>query len=63
MTVHVNQDVFKLNGTDQLLVYVDVLMLCGSTRDMKKITDFSSRLRNRSTWSCLEIRMQDEVTV
>jgi len=62
----------KLNGTHQLLVYGDdVNMLGGSVHTVKENTQalvFASKetglgvnIDKQSTWSCLEIRMQDEV--
>jgi len=72
--VQVNQDGWKLNGTRQLLVYVDdVNILGGSARAIKenavswvvaskesglKVNTDKSKCR-----SCPEIRRQDEVTV
>ena len=65
----------KLNGTHQLLVYADdVNMFGGSVHTLKEnaeaLTVASKEiglnvkvLIKLSTWSFLEIRMQDEVTV
>ena len=64
----------KLNGTHQLLVYADdVNILGGSVHTIKenaealvvasKETGLEANLIKLSTWSCLEIGMQDEVTV
>jgi len=73
--VQVNQDGLKLNGTHQLLVYADdVNMLRGSVHTIKenvealvvasKETGLEVKMRvEPSTWSCLETRMQDEVTL
>jgi len=72
--VKVNQDGFKLNGTLQLLVYVDdVNILGGNVHTMKKNaemlvvatmeTGLEVNADKINTWSYLEIRMQDEVTV
>jgi hypothetical protein len=73
-TVQVNQDVLNLNGTYQLPVDVDdVNNLGGSVHTIKKnaealvVASKESGLvvtaKKLSTWSCLEIRMQDQVTV
>ena len=72
--VQVNQDGLKFNGTYQLLVYADdVNKMDGSVHTIKRNDDglvaASNRLGQkqmliqRSTWSCLEIRMQDEVKI
>jgi len=71
--VQVNQDGLKLNGTHQLLAYADdVNILGGSIHALKENTEAlvaATRetglevLIKLSTWSCLEIRMQDEITV
>ena len=64
----------KLNATHQLLVYVDdVNILSGSVHTLKKnsvgyvVASMEIGLEvnsdKLSTWSCLEIRMQDEVIV
>ena len=64
----------KLNGTHQHLVYaVDINTLCRSVHTIKKNTeavvvlvrtlDEMSMLIKLSTWSCLDIRMQDEVMI
>jgi hypothetical protein len=37
--VQVNQDCLKLNGTHQLLLYVDLNILGGSIHTMKKIAE------------------------
>jgi len=71
--VQVNQDGLKLNGTNQLLTYADdVNILGGSIHTLKENAEAlvaATResglevLIKLSTWSCLEIRMQDEFTV
>jgi len=74
--VQVNQNGLKLNGTHQLLAYVDdVNILGGSIHTLKKHAEalvaatrefgleVSVDKTKYSTWSCLEIRMQDEFTV
>jgi len=59
----------KLNGTHQLLVYADKINVLGrSIRTLEENTAalaFASKEASLklSTWSCLEIRMQDEITV
>ena len=73
MRVQVNQDGLKLNGTHQLLAYADdVNILGGSIHTVKENAEAlvaAAReiglevLIKLSTWSCLEIRMQDEITV
>jgi hypothetical protein len=69
--VQVNQDGLKLNGTHQLLIYVDEV-LGRSIHTVKKNTEALvvtskeislEKNADKSTWSYLEIRMQDEVTV
>jgi len=70
--VQVNQDGLKLNGTQQLLVYVDdVNILGGSVRTTKKNTEalvvasketgLEMNADRLCTGLCLEIRIQDEV--
>jgi hypothetical protein len=73
--VQVNQDVLKLNGIHHPLVYADdVNILGGSVHTYYKKTqkllyllvgrlDWQQMLIKLSTWSCLEIRMQDEVAI
>jgi len=72
--VQVIQDGSKVNGTHHLLVYVDeVNIFGGSVHTIKenaealvvasKETGLEVMVIKLSTWSCLEIRMQDEVTV
>jgi len=63
----------KLNGTRQLLVYADVRMLGGSVHTVRKNTKalvvesqqtgLELKVIKLCTWSCLQIRMQDEVTI
>ena len=69
----VNQDGLKLNGTHQLLAYADdVNILGGSIHNLKEnaealvaaTREIGLEVRiNLSTRLCLEIRMQDEITV
>ena len=73
--IQVNQNGLKLNGTHQLLVYADdVNILGGSVYTVKKNTDAlvvasketgleGNAGKKTSTWSCLEIRMQNESTI
>ena len=72
--VQVNQDGLKLNGTHQFLVYADdVNTLGGSVHTIKKLAEALIVASKEtgivvdddklSTWSCLESRMQDEVTI
>jgi len=72
--VQVNQDGLKLNGTLQLLPYADdVNILGGSKHTLKENAEalvaatmeigLEVNADNLRTWSCLEIRMQDELTV
>jgi hypothetical protein len=71
--IQVNQDGLKLNGTHQLLAYADdVNVLGGSILTLKENAEAlvaATReiglevLIKLSTWTCLEIRMQDEFTV
>jgi len=74
--VQVNQDGLTLNGTHQLLVYADgVNILGGSVQTVKENgealvmasmetgQEVNADKSKYSTWSCLNIRMQDEVTV
>jgi hypothetical protein len=59
----------KLNGTHQLLVYADdVNILGGSVHTLKENAEVLIVARKEiglelSTWSCLEIRMEDEVNM
>jgi len=61
----------KLNGTHQLLAYADdVNILGGNTHTLKENPEALVAATREvglevklSTWSCLEIRMQDEFTV
>jgi hypothetical protein len=68
------QDGLKLNGAHQILVYADDFNIVGGsvlTRKERvetfvmasKKTGLEVMLIKLSTWSCLEIRMQEEVTV
>ena len=71
--VQVSRDGLKLNGKHQLLVYADdVNILAGSIHTLKEnvkalvaaTMEIGLKvLIKLSTWSCLEIRMQDEFTV
>ena len=72
--VQVNQDGLKLNGTYQFLIYADdVNILGGSVPTVKENTEalvvaskeigLEVNADKLSTWSCLEIRMHDKVTV
>ena len=72
--VHVNQYGLKLSGTHQLLVYADDAdLLEGRVRSIGKNTEslvvvsketgLEVKLIKLITWSCVEIRMRDEVTV
>jgi len=74
--VQVNQNGLKLNSTHQLLVYADgVNILGGSVHTVKENVEalavvsmetgqeVNADKSKYSTWSCLTIRMQDEVTV
>ena len=68
--VQVNQDGSKLNGTRQLLVYADgVNMLDGSVQNTGTLVVANKEIGlevnavDLSTWSCFEIRMQDEIAV
>jgi len=71
--VQVNQDGLKLNGTHQLLVYTDdVNILGGSVHTIKENAEaflvaneigLEVNANKTSTWSYIEIRMQDEITI
>jgi hypothetical protein len=69
--VQVNQDGLKLNGIHQFLVYADcVNILGGSVDTIKKNAEALVFASNETglevklnTWSCLEIRMQDKITI
>jgi len=72
--VQVNQDALKLNGTHQLLAYADEVNILGGSKHILKENagalvaatkeiGLEYVLIKLSTWSCLEIRMQDEFTV
>ena len=69
-SVQVNQDVLKINSTHQLLGYADDVNILG--RSVHTVEENTGSLVaaskefgliKLSTWSCLEIRMQDKVTV
>jgi hypothetical protein len=64
----------KLNGTYQLLVNADVVnMLGGSVHAVRKnpealvvesqVTNLEVKVIKLCTWSYIEIRMQDEITI
>ena len=71
--VQVNQDGLKLKGTHQLVVYADDVNILGES--VHTVKENSEALvvatkeigldvnADKSTWLCLEIRTQDEVTV
>ena len=70
--VQVNQGGLKLNGTHHHLVYADdINILGGSIHTIKKNTDalvvtsketgLEVNVEKLSTWSCLEIRVQDKI--
>ena len=71
--VQVNQDGFKLNGTHQLLAYAnDVNILGGRIHTLKENAEalVAATRENglevsadKTTWSCLKIRMQNELMV
>jgi hypothetical protein len=72
--VHLHKDGLKLNGTPQLLVYADdVTILGGSVQTTKENTEalvvaseeigLEVNADKTKYWLCLEVRMQDEVTV
>ena len=72
--VWVNHDGLKLNGTHQLPVYAnDVNILGGSIHTIKKSTGalvlasketgLEVNSHKTNTWSILNIRMQDKVTI
>ena len=71
--VQVNHDGLKLNGAHQLFVYADVNILGGSVHTVKENAEalivaskeigLEVNADKLSSWSCLEIRMQDEVTI
>ena len=72
--VQVKQDGLKLNGTHQLLPYADDVNILGggihTLKENAKALVAATReiglgvsADKTSTWSCLEIRMQDEITV
>jgi hypothetical protein len=70
--VQANQECLKVNGTHQLLVYVDdVNILGGSIHTVRKNTEallitsketgLEVNADKLSIWSCLEIRIQDKM--
>ena len=71
--VQVNQDGIKLNGTHQLLDYDDDIYILGSSvhtikKNAEALVVASKKTglevnAGKTTWSCLEIRMQEEVSV
>jgi hypothetical protein len=72
--VQVIQDGLKLNGPHQLLVYADDFNMMGRSVHTvqgnaealivaSKEIGLEVNAGKLSTWSCLEIRIQDEVTV
>ena len=71
--VQLNQDGLKLNGTHQRLVYADDVNILGRSVHIKKNTKallvgskeigLEVNTDKLSTWSRLEIRMKDEVTI
>jgi hypothetical protein len=72
--VQVNQDGLKLKGKHQLLVYANYVNILGrSIHTIKKNTEalvvaskeigIEVNADKFSAWSCLEIRMQDEVRI
>ena len=73
-TVQVNQDDLKLNDTYYVLVIADDVNILGDSvhtiqnnkEDFlfrSKETGLEANIDKTSAWSCLEIRMQDEVTI
>jgi retron-type reverse transcriptase len=72
--VRANQEGLKLNGTHQLLVYADdVNILGGSVHSIKKNAEYliiaskeiglEVNAEKTKYMSCLEIRMQDTITI
>jgi hypothetical protein len=72
--VQINLDGVKLNGTHHLLVYAaDDIILVGIVHTIEKNTEALAVASKEiglevnddktNTWSCLEIRIQDEVTI
>jgi len=68
-SVQANQKSLKLNGTHQFLFYADDVNILGEIRHAttKQMSFLDASKENGlvklSTWSCLEIRMQGEVTI
>jgi len=69
-----NQDGLKLNGTHQLLVYANEVNILGRNVQTAKENAEALTVASKevgievnadkiSTWPCIEIRMQDKVTV
>jgi len=74
--VQVNHEGLKLNSTHQLLVYADDVNILGGSVDTVKENgealvvvsietgqEVNADKSKYSAWSCLNIRMRDEVTV
>jgi len=71
-SIQANQEGLKLNGTLQLLVYADdVSILVSSIHAIQNNTEAlvvfmketGLMLTELSTWSCLEIRMQNKISL
>jgi len=66
--VQVNQDGLKLNGTHQLLVNANDVSAHTIMENAEALLVSTKEVgldlnADRSAWSCLEIRIQDEVTI